>query len=308
MSCALHCAKSELIQRIISVIAVRICDIMFQLSSSRDLKREPANVAQAIIISVILPTSAGPAIKPSGPMGKTAKNKAVTSLAAAKKKAKVTESVKHMQQRSVQHASARALEELNEMLKDRPLVTQHLLSLLDMNAFDGIDKGQEQDSDKLPPSCNKFALLAKGIVMGLVCELAPALQEWINNFPKKASKKPLLRLLCYMCHVSEESALPSKNKSVLAEWCMARWQKHGRRLSSLSEEKPPTEDEDVDAWIGRLCDDEDDSPVGYWSLSCNDETVVLQYNPSAETCPLPQNLLALGDSLDLADPPLGHKH
>ena len=151
-----------------------------------------------------------------------------------------------MQQRSVHHASARALDELVEMLKPRPLVTQHLLSLLDTKAFDGVDKFNEQDNDKLPPSCNKFGLLAKTIVIGLISDMLPALQEWLNSMPKKACKKPMLQMLCFMCHTSEKSALPSKRKTVLAELCLARWRDHGLRMKNVSLNNPPRdEDEDI---------------------------------------------------------------
>lgn len=232
-------------------------------------------------------------------MVKTNKKK-INTVTAAKRQAKVTESVKHMQQRSVHHASARALEELNELLKERPLVTQHLLSLMDMGAFDSVDK-PENDADRLPASCNKFSLLAKSVVIALVVHLCPGLQEWLNGFSKKSSKTPILQLLCFLVHVAQDSALPSKHKSVLTEWCADRFRKQGRGgMQSLS---LPKESEDVKQWIERL--GEEETPVGYWALTCETDTVTLMYVPTGQTCNLPQKLMALADDLDLENVPLG---
>ena len=168
----------------------------------------------------------------SAVMGKSRKVSAKAKAAATKKADSRAEKVKNAQKRSIQAASSKALDDLNGMLADRPQVTQHVLSLMELNAFDTVEA---QDKDKLPPSCNKFSLVSKAVMIELVGQQIPALLEWLQALPKKSSKRDVMQILCYICHVSEESALPSKHKSVLKDWCADRF---GSRLQKTVRGEP----------------------------------------------------------------------
>ena len=123
--------------------------------------------------------------------------------------------------------------------------------------------------------------------------------EWLQSLPKSSSKKDILQVLCYFCHVSDESALPSKHKSVLRDWCADRFVRFGNRFQKLLEENPPTEDtETVAEWVEQLI------KVGHWRLEIGSDTDewYLVYTPTKAKVQLPEKLRPAADELQIKDP------
>ena len=177
---------------------------------------------------------------------------------------------------------ALTLEKLLEHLKSRPGVASHILTMLECGAYDEVD--QPQDSgDFLPRSCNKFNLLSREAVMGLMGFLMPSYKEWFGGLPK-TSKKECVLALCFLVHVAPDSALPTKSVTGLQEWCKQRYEQYGSRLG-LRGDAPGRDQGSLREWF-------EDHGCSFWSVSAQSQTIKFVCGDSAQ--PLPEELKKLG--------------
>ena len=135
---------------------------------------------------------------------------------------------------------------------------QHLKGLLEMGAFDAVDREREQEDpedERLPQSCNKFSLLSRGALLILIDQVIPEVKEWLQSL-KTVPKAELCDLLGYLCHCCPKSAVPSRRMGDLKAWCRDRWAKYGQGLSGG---KSPEADLSLSQWLQL-------NGASYWSL------------------------------------------
>ena len=176
---------------------------------------------------------------------------------------------------------ALTVEKLLEHLKSRPGVASHILTMLECGAYDEVDRPQDS-GDFLPRSCNKFNLLSREAVMGLMGFLMPSYKEWFGGLPK-TSKKECVLALCFLVHVAPDSALPTKSVTGLQEWCKQRYEQYGSRLG-LRGDAPGRDQRSLREWF-------DDHGCSFWSVSAQSQTIKFVCGDSA---PLPEELKKLG--------------
>ena len=174
-------------------------------------------------------------------------------------------------------------EELMNLLQGRPEVVSHVLKLLKKGAFDATP---EQDVALFVPSCNKLYLLNKDqYILPMLCKLVPDYEDWIMSQPKKIRKESWLKLFAYLLFADEQTALPCKQVEKFEEWAAARFRSHVENLFKNFAPEPSRS----------LTLETLEESLGYWDVQGSD----LVCYPSKRKCPLPAELAAVADKLEI---------
>ena len=202
---------------------------------------------------------------------------------------KLEEKIQATNEDAIQLIATRNLEKIIAVLTERPKIASHILSLIEMGAYDSIDKvaATTEAEEKLPPSCNKVALLSKKVITDIILTCLPHCSEWFRTLPRNEPKKSYVVLFGYMAHISLESAVPSKKIPVLTKFFQERWRKYGCRLGG-DDDAPDHKDTSILAWMLN-------KQAVYWKVDF--ERKVLTYLVDAEV-ELPDSTKALGDKLE----------
>ena len=200
---------------------------------------------------------------------------------------KLEEKIHDTNSAAIQLIASRNLEKIIAVLTERPKIASHILSLIEMGAYDSIDKvaSSEAAEEKLPASCNKVALLSKKVITDIILTCMPEYSEWFRTLPRNEPKKSYVVLFGYMAHLSLESALPTKKLPLLGKFFQERWRKYGSRLAGESD-APDHKDTSILSWMLN-------KKAVYWSLNMDAE--VLTYLDAEVD--LPDNMKGLGAEL-----------
>ena len=202
---------------------------------------------------------------------------------------KMEEKIHIQNESAAQLIQSRNLEKIMSVMKERPKVANHVLNLIEIGAFDSLDKeGAAQDPEqceKLPGSCNKVALLSKKVILDIILTCVPDYSEWFRTLPRNEPKKSYIMLFGYMAHISLDSALPTKKLPVLTKFFQDRWRKYGCRLGG-DEDAPNHTDTSIVSWMLN-------KQAVYWSLNV-DAKVLHCLDSEVE---LPDSMKGLGAEL-----------
>ncbi|CAE7272943.1 unnamed protein product, partial [Symbiodinium sp. CCMP2456] len=106
-------------------------------------------------------------------------------------------------------------------------------------------KGALQDDEantRLPSYMNKFRLLNAPLALEVLALVVPAVAAFLEKLMKKGAKInkfQITEIVAFVLHVDLRSALPSKHKGQLLEWCKTRSEETDSPLKSWSSTSEP---------------------------------------------------------------------
>lgn len=185
---------------------------------------------------------------------------------------KMEEKIHIQNESAAQLIQSRNLEKIMSVMKERPKVANHVLNLIEIGAFDSLEK-------------EGAALLSKKVITDIILTCVPDYSEWFRTLPRSEPKKSYVMLFGYMAHISLDSALPTKKLPLLCKFFQERWRKYGNRLADESD-APDHKDTSILSWMLN-------KKAVYWSLNV-DAKVLCCLDAEVD---LPDNMKGLGAEL-----------
>ncbi|CAE7195960.1 unnamed protein product [Symbiodinium sp. CCMP2592] len=148
------------------------------------------------------------------------------------------------------------MEQIVEWCESHPRGFEHIHRSIMLGSYDALDQKNaltDADADtRLPSYMNKFRLLTVPVALEILALVTPAVASFIEKMLKKGqkiSKFDVTEVVAFVLHVDLRSALPSKQKSQLLQWCKTRSEESDSPLKSWSSSSEPVcetwEDGDV---------------------------------------------------------------
>ena len=111
-----------------------------------------------------------------------------------------------------------------------------------MGAYDSIDKvaATTEAEEKLPPSCNKVALLSKKVITDIILACLPHCSEWFRTLPRNEPKKNYVVLFgLHGPHLPGKLQCPARKSRCSPSFSQERWRKYGCRLGGDDDAPDP---------------------------------------------------------------------
>ena len=138
------------------------------------------------------------------------------------------------------------MDQIVEWCESHPRGFEHIHRSIMLGSYDALDKkGGLEDGDaetRLPSYMNKFRLLNVAVALEILALVVPALAAFLEKLLKKGTKInkfEITEIVAFVLHVDLRSALPSKHKGQLLEWCKNRSEETDSPLKSWSSSSEP---------------------------------------------------------------------